>query len=126
MILDEATEGLAPRIVEDIWRVVAQIRATGISTIIVDRNYRTVLRHTDRAVVLRRRVGWRPPRTGERVGAAGVCWACESWPAAAPPWPRARSRRVVEQVGDEDHAHRRIVPAHALAPDAAELGRAAR
>ena len=52
MILDEATEGLAPRIVEHIWRVVAQIRATGISTIIVDRNYRSVLRHTDRAVVL--------------------------------------------------------------------------
>nr|WP_222622669.1 ABC transporter ATP-binding protein [Ramlibacter albus] len=52
MVLDEATEGLAPRIVEHIWRVVAQIRASGISTIVVDRNYRTVLRHTDRALVL--------------------------------------------------------------------------
>ncbi|AMO22493.1 ABC transporter ATP-binding protein [Ramlibacter solisilvae] len=52
MILDEATEGLAPRIVEHIWQVIAQIRAGGISTIIVDRNYRSVLRHTERAVVL--------------------------------------------------------------------------
>ena len=54
MILDEATEGLAPRIVEHIWQVVAQIRAEGISTIIVDRNYRSVLRHTDCAVVLQK------------------------------------------------------------------------
>jgi branched-chain amino acid transport system ATP-binding protein len=52
MILDEATEGLAPLIVADIWRVIAAIRATGISTIVVDRNFRTVLAHTDRVLVL--------------------------------------------------------------------------
>ncbi len=52
MILDEATEGLAPLIVQEIWRVIGQIRATGISTLIVDRNYRAVLAHTDAAVVL--------------------------------------------------------------------------
>jgi branched-chain amino acid transport system ATP-binding protein len=52
LILDEATEGLAPQVVAEIWRVVGAIRATGISTIIVDRNYRAVLAHTDRAVVL--------------------------------------------------------------------------
>jgi branched-chain amino acid transport system ATP-binding protein len=52
MILDEATEGLAPLIVAEIWRVIGDIRATGISTLIVDRNYRAVLAHTDRAIVL--------------------------------------------------------------------------
>jgi branched-chain amino acid transport system ATP-binding protein len=52
MILDEATEGLAPLIVADIWRVIAAIRATGISTIVVDRNFRTVLAHTDRVLLL--------------------------------------------------------------------------
>ena len=52
MVLDEATEGLAPLIVAEIWRVVAEIRQTGISTLIVDRNYRQVLACTDRAVVL--------------------------------------------------------------------------
>jgi branched-chain amino acid transport system ATP-binding protein len=52
MILDEATEGLAPRIVADIWRVIAAIRVTGISTIVVDRNFRTVLAHTDRVLLL--------------------------------------------------------------------------
>ena len=52
LILDEATEGLAPLIVAEIWRVIGAIRATGISTLIVDRNYRAVLANTDRAVVL--------------------------------------------------------------------------
>ena len=52
LILDEATEGLAPVVVAEIWRVVSAIRATGIATLIVDRNYRAVLAHTDRAVVM--------------------------------------------------------------------------
>ena len=52
LILDEATEGLAPLIVAEIWRVIGSIRSTGIATLIVDRNVRAVLAHTDRAVVL--------------------------------------------------------------------------
>jgi len=52
LILDEATEGLAPLIVAEIWRVIGEIRKTGISTLLVDRNYRAVLAHTERAVVL--------------------------------------------------------------------------
>ena len=52
MILDEATEGLAPLVVAEIWRVIERIGTTGISTLIVDRNYHAVLSHTDTAVVL--------------------------------------------------------------------------
>jgi branched-chain amino acid transport system ATP-binding protein len=52
LILDEATEGLAPLIVAEIWRVIAEIRASGIATLVVDRNVRAVLAHTDRALVL--------------------------------------------------------------------------
>ena len=52
MILDEATEGLAPLVVAEIWRVIAEIRSTGISTLIVDRDYRKVLANTDHAVVM--------------------------------------------------------------------------
>ena len=52
LILDEATEGLAPLVVAEIWRVISAIRSTGIATLIVDRNYRAVLAHTDRAVVM--------------------------------------------------------------------------
>ncbi len=52
LVLDEATEGLAPRVVAEIWRTVATIRAGGIATLIVDRNAHAVLAHTDDAVVL--------------------------------------------------------------------------
>ena len=54
IVLDEATEGLAPRVAEDIWRVIGTIRASGMATLIVDRNYRKVLAHSDRAVVLQK------------------------------------------------------------------------
>jgi len=56
IILDEATEGLAPLIVTEIWRVIADIRASGIATLIVDRDYRKVLAHADRALVLQKGV----------------------------------------------------------------------
>jgi branched-chain amino acid transport system ATP-binding protein len=52
LILDEATEGLAPLIAREIWRIVREIRATGIATVIVDKNYAHVSALTDRNVVL--------------------------------------------------------------------------
>ena len=52
IILDEATEGLAPKTVLEIWRVIEEIRASGIAALIVDRNYRKVLQESDSAVVL--------------------------------------------------------------------------
>ena len=54
IILDEATEGLAPLIVAEIWRVIGDIRQSGIATLIVDRDYRKVLAHSDRALVLQK------------------------------------------------------------------------
>ncbi len=52
LLLDEATEGLAPKVAADIWRVIAEIRGSGIATVIVDRDWRRVLAQADRAVVL--------------------------------------------------------------------------
>ena len=54
IILDEATEGLAPLIVLEIWRVIGNIRKSGIATLIVDRDYRKVLAHSDKALVLQK------------------------------------------------------------------------
>ena len=54
IILDEATEGLAPLIVTEIWRVIGDIKKSGIATLIVDRDYRRVLAESDRAVVLQK------------------------------------------------------------------------
>ncbi|HET9822320.1 MAG TPA: ABC transporter ATP-binding protein [Burkholderiaceae bacterium] len=54
VILDEATEGLAPLVVDEIWKVIEMIRADGIATLIVDRDYRRVGRHVDQLVVLQK------------------------------------------------------------------------
>ena len=51
-ILDEATEGLAPLIAREIWRICDLIRKSGISSIIVDKNWKHVTQVTDRNVVL--------------------------------------------------------------------------
>jgi branched-chain amino acid transport system ATP-binding protein len=52
LILDEATEGLAPQIARDIWRIVRSIRSSGIATLIVDKNYAAVTELADRCVVM--------------------------------------------------------------------------
>jgi branched-chain amino acid transport system ATP-binding protein len=52
LILDEATEGLAPMIAREIWRIIRDIRGSGIATVIVDKNYAQVTAITDRNVVL--------------------------------------------------------------------------
>ena len=54
IIMDEATEGLAPLIVAEIWRVIGEISGSGIATLIVDRDYRKVLARADRALVLQK------------------------------------------------------------------------
>jgi branched-chain amino acid transport system ATP-binding protein len=52
LILDEATEGLAPIIAREVWQIVGLIRAAGMATIIVDKNFRAVNAVTDRNVVV--------------------------------------------------------------------------
>jgi branched-chain amino acid transport system ATP-binding protein len=52
LILDEATEGLAPLIAKEIWNIIRTIRACGIATVIVDKNYGAVMALADRCVVL--------------------------------------------------------------------------
>jgi branched-chain amino acid transport system ATP-binding protein len=52
LILDEATEGLAPLIAREIWRICEVIRDSGISSIIVDKNWKHVTQITDRNVIL--------------------------------------------------------------------------
>ncbi len=52
LILDEATEGLAPLIARDIWRICGLIRESGISSIIVDKNYRHVAQIASRNLIL--------------------------------------------------------------------------
>jgi branched-chain amino acid transport system ATP-binding protein len=52
LILDEATEGLAPQIAREIWTIIAGIRSQGIATIIVDKNYAAISAISDRNFIL--------------------------------------------------------------------------
>ena len=52
LILDEATEGLAPKISREIWGIVAQIKQAGIAAVIVDKNFAAVSAVADRIVIL--------------------------------------------------------------------------
>ena len=52
LILDEATEGVAPLIAREIWRICGLIRESGISSVIVDKAWKQVTQITDRNVIL--------------------------------------------------------------------------
>ena len=52
LILDEATEGLAPLVAREIWAILRRVRETGMSSIIVDKNFSAVSAITDRNIVL--------------------------------------------------------------------------
>jgi branched-chain amino acid transport system ATP-binding protein len=52
LILDEATEGLAPLMRDEIWRVIGVVREAGVASIIVDKTVDAVLSVADRVVVL--------------------------------------------------------------------------
>jgi branched-chain amino acid transport system ATP-binding protein len=52
LILDEATEGLAPLVAREIWRILRGLRESALAAIIVDKNFAAVSALTDRNVIL--------------------------------------------------------------------------
>jgi branched-chain amino acid transport system ATP-binding protein len=52
LILDEATEGLAPLVAREIWAILRQLRDAGLSAIVVDKNFWAVSSLTDHNIVL--------------------------------------------------------------------------
>lgn len=59
LILDEATEGLAPRVREEIWRSLERLRANGQSILVIDKNVKALTRIADRHYIIERgRVVW--------------------------------------------------------------------
>ena len=59
LILDEATEGLAPLIREEIWRCLALLRRAGQSILVIDKNVEALTRLADRHYIIERgRVVW--------------------------------------------------------------------
>jgi branched-chain amino acid transport system ATP-binding protein len=54
LILDEATEGLAPTIRAEIWQVLARLKAEGEAILIVDKTLRELMPLADDCVILER------------------------------------------------------------------------
>lgn len=52
LVLDEATEGLAPLIAQEIWRIIRTVRESGIAAVIVDKNFGALSALTDRNLIL--------------------------------------------------------------------------
>ncbi len=59
IILDEATEGLAPLVRERIWSVLAELKSRGLAILVVDKNLSDVMALADHAYILEKgRVAW--------------------------------------------------------------------
>ena len=59
LILDEATEGLAPLVREEIWRVLAALREAGHAMLVIDKYVKRLIALADRHVILEKgRVVW--------------------------------------------------------------------
>jgi len=59
LILDEATEGLAPVIRDEIWRCLALLKGQGQTTLVVDKYVEKLLPLADRNLILERgRIAW--------------------------------------------------------------------
>ncbi len=59
LILDEATEGLAPLVREEIWRALATLRAAGQSILVIDKYVQRLIRLADRHVIIEKgHVAW--------------------------------------------------------------------
>ena len=59
LVLDEATEGLAPVIRQEIWRALAELKREGLSQIVIDKNVKALMGLADRHFVIEKgRVVW--------------------------------------------------------------------
>jgi branched-chain amino acid transport system ATP-binding protein len=74
LILDEATEGLAPVIRDEIWRCLALLKAQGQTTLVVDKYIEKLLPLADRNLILERgRIAWQG--TSAELDARRELWA---------------------------------------------------
>jgi branched-chain amino acid transport system ATP-binding protein len=65
LLLDEATEGLAPLVREQIWRALAELRGAGLAMIVIDKYVERLIAIADHHVIVEKgRVAWRGSSAG--------------------------------------------------------------
>ncbi|KIQ00350.1 ABC transporter [Agrobacterium tumefaciens] len=52
LLIDEATEGLAPLVAQEIWKTLGIIRSEGIATVVVDKDVKNLSRVADRMIIM--------------------------------------------------------------------------
>lgn len=52
LLIDEATEGLAPLVAQEIWKTLGIIRSEGVATIVVDKDVKNLSRVADRMIIM--------------------------------------------------------------------------
>ena len=73
LILDEATEGLAPLVREEIWRALAALRSAGLAMIVIDKYVERLVAIGDHHVIVEKgRVAWRG--SSQALGADRALW----------------------------------------------------
>ena len=74
LILDEATEGLAPLVREEVWRVLGTLRRAGHAMLVIDKYVDRLIGIADRHVILEKgRVVW--TGSSEELGADRTLWS---------------------------------------------------
>jgi branched-chain amino acid transport system ATP-binding protein len=65
LVLDEATEGLAPLVREEIWRALRRLRGSGLAMLVIDKHVQRLVDTGDRHLILEKgRVAWRGTSAG--------------------------------------------------------------
>jgi branched-chain amino acid transport system ATP-binding protein len=65
LILDEATEGLAPVVRQEIWAAIHELKRSGLSILVIDKTLKELAAVADRAFILERgRTVWTGPTAG--------------------------------------------------------------
>ncbi len=72
LILDEATEGLAPKIRSFIWKTLRRLKERGLSILVIDKNVDALMRICDRHYIIEKGKTVWEGTSGELAGAPGV------------------------------------------------------
>lgn len=87
VILDEATEGLAPLIREEIWRCLSTLKASGLAILVIDKYVRSLIGMADRHYIIER---------------GSVAWSGDSATLASQPQLWQRYLGVTDQLSKEE------------------------